>query len=1158
VGTPSARLMHATTWLMVGLGLAVEGIVISAAMRRWEARRPAVVLAALVVLITPSACFGLTSRGLNQKLTGSAGFVDGEWLRFGLTLSVVWALAIGVVMIPGRSIVERIVPLVLAGLLFTFGVTQVYAWEIADSNAYVTSSALPRLRAAGVDAPSELAYEAETGRPAIVTNSDWLERYNETAADHELARVVDPTDATRRQLLAAGLGFMAAAGVFTLASRMSAGDSTRRRVHLAAAALFAVFVLTAVPGSIGTTLPAIVTVAGLSLTLFELTKLVAIVAFALALRATAEGAPRGRAALVVVGLATFGLALTDLGAGITVAAIGLAMGTLVLRDRRSRILLIIAIAAVPVLAPVAAGALGDALPGAATTRIEDWTHPWDSHDTATVSNLALNTGQDIETAIAVRPTGVQWQRAVDLIEQELAFRVWATAVTSGEAVAPVIPVDTTDELLLAEAEQVWGELGGYSAATPEDRLRLVSRLDAVLVDLRSLDQATLVPRQDGFQLQRSLFALRAGGIVGVGLGQGRPEAIPTVTEDLALVMWGESAGLIGIITATGIVLALTTIALRRADRADIFASLLLIGLGSQYAIQAIVNAGGIIGALPFTGIPFPLLSRSGTAAVGAGVAIGLLMAVLDRQHAKQVPLVSGTTPQGVGLGMALGVVGASFAVLMVSGSRLLTPGPLFSSLEDIEARHLTVSDQWQNDDYRVARGPIVDRNGAVLIHTPELGGARGVADAALGRTASHVIRRLDDTLGAELSQRDAGASVGPTLVSTLDGPLQLAADAAFDVGTADVAQASGVEPKGAVVLLDARTGEILSMVSRPTFAPDELVDVSVWAQAEGFDRREGFDSRYVNRAIDGLYPPASTFKTITAAASLEAGHHEVGIEDFHYNEGESGPRDPGFGNLVRWHRLTIPDGPPVTGANHPHIEDWTFDIAEAFALSCNIAFAEMGIQLGADALVDAAQAFGFEVPITVEGLGTTVSTLDTEPGLPVAERPLAASFDALTRTSFGQGEVLASPLHMAMLAGAVANDGIMMTPRVVSGLQSHDGTWISQSTPSVFLDTGMSSETMTDLQTLFNAAVDYGTATNAAVDTGEGVGAKTGTGEWAGAGAEPHSWIIADYPANNPRLALAVIVEAGGAGGGAAARVASALLGSDEVAQYLRSVAAPQ
>lgn len=1142
--------MDATTIAMLSLGLGVEGIALSASARRWEGRRPAFWIVVFIVAFAPTVCFALTARGLNERLTGEAGFLGTDWLRFGITLSVVWALALALTAARRRSTIERVVPLVFAGLLFTFGVTQVYAWEVADTNAYVTSTALPELRAAGIDAPSELQYEAETGQPAIVTNEEWLAIYNAAALENDGIRVVDPSDATRRQLFAVAVGLMAAAVVFTVSSRVTAGDSDRRTVHLAFAGVFGLVVITAVPGSIGTTLPAVVTVAGLSLTMFELTKLAAIISFALALRATSEGASWGRIALGVVVLATGALALTDLGAGLTVGAIGLVMSTLVMQSRRARVGLIVTIAAIPVLAPMAAGAIGDSLPGAATARIEDWTQPWESHDEATVSNLARMASQDIEAAVEIRANGVEWQRAIDLIEQELAFRVWAVNGRPGDTPAPpVIPVDRTDELLLAEAEQAWGELGGYQATTPQERSRVSNRLDTFLTDLRGLEQRNLGLRQDGFQLQRSLFALRAGGVLGVGLGQGRPEAIPTVTEDLALVAWGESAGLIGIITVSGTVLALTAVALRRVDRAKTFAGLLLVGLGSQYAIQAIVNAGGIIGALPFTGIPFPFISRSGTSAVGAGIAIGLLMAVMDRQLTKQGPLTDDTASQRLGLGVALGVVGASFALLMTTGSRLLTPGPLFGSLDDIERRHLTVPDQWANADYRIASGAITDRNGTPLVFTPELGSSRRVAGDEIGQAASHLIRRLDATYGEVLGERDSDTSMGATLVTTLDTDLQMAANAAFDAGTREILGASDGELRGAVVLLDATTGDILAMVSRPTFSPAELVDVSVWAVAEGSDRREGFDSRFLNRAFDGLYPPASTFKTVTAAAALDAGLHQVGDEDFDYTTGPSAPREPSLGHPFPWQQLIIPDGPPVT-SDHPGLEDWSFDIAEAFAHSNNIAFAEMGIELGPQGLVDAGRSVGYETPIVVDGLGTTTSTLDTAPDAPTDERPLAQTIDLLTRTSFGQGEVLASPLHVAMVAAAVANDGVIMQPRLVEGLQRVDGTWLTRSEPNVFIDTGWADSTVEDLDFLFRSAVEYGTAINAAVPDGGTVGAKTGTAEWSD-GANPHSWIMATYPAEQPRLALAVIVEEAGAGGEAAARIASALFGSAEVAEYL-------
>jgi cell division protein FtsI/penicillin-binding protein 2 len=510
--------------------------------------------------------------------------------------------------------------------------------------------------------------------------------------------------------------------------------------------------------------------------------------------------------------------------------------------------------------------------------------------------------------------------------------------------------------------------------------------------------------------------------------------------------------------------------------------------------------------------------------------------------------------QTLGLGAGLAVVGASFALLMTTGSRLLTPGPLFDALHDIEARHLTVPDQWERGEYRIATGPIVDRHGKVMMATEELGSRRGPIDPVLGQSASHLVRRLDTTYAQILNTRDDGASLGPSLVTTIDADLQRAATLAFQEGAAEVEALAGTGLRGSLVLLDPATGEILAMVSVPTFEPDELLDVSLWAEAEGLDRRSGYDSRYLNRAINGLYPPGFTFKTVTAAGALDYGLHVVGEYDFRYNDGPTGPIDPGFDRNGRWHQLILDDRPPVTGENHSQVEDWTFDLADAFAHSCNVAFAQIGLELGAERLIEIGQAFGFERTITVPGLGITTSKLDTNPGAEPLDRPLGQTDDALARTSFGQGEVLASPLHMAMIAAAVANDGVMMSPRIVAGFQSRSGEWLEQSEASVFTDTGLSPEAVDGLQLLFQSAVDYGTAGNAAVVDGLDVGAKTGTAEWTSGEAAPHSWLIATYGSSPHSLVLAVLVEEGGSGGQAAAHIAGSLFGSNAVSDHMARV----
>lgn len=1141
--------------LIGALAVSVVTAGVLARQRAWQARWVGGGLTVCVVALAPSALFGLTSVGVNRSWTGTTAPLDGDWLRFGLVLSLLWANGLALLLFGRGRPAERMVPLLFVGLLMSFGAAQVYGWELRDANAYVSSVALPELRAElGNDAvPSEVSFEAETGTAAIITNREWLRTFNSTAAANDGIREIQATSLTRRQLVAVGLGFVAVAAVWLLSlfdwRRLS---PMAPHMHKVLAGLFGVSVLSGVPASLGTRLPALVQIGGISLTVFELVKIVGIGAFALATAARAQGDATARwSQLLIIGSIGV-LALLDLGAGLTVAAIGLTMSTLTMRRRMARLTLA-AIVAIPLLAPVAATALGSQLPGAATTRITDWSDPWSSHDEATIDHLILTSARDIEAAIDERATPVKWGAAVSLIQQELTFRL----TTGGPAATrPVIPLDATDERLLVEAEQAWAELGGYQATSPEARSRVVSRLVSYVDGLSDQRRAlATVARQDGFQLQRSLYALRVGGLAGTGFGEGRPEAIPTVTEDLALVAWGEATGLAGIAIVIILILALTDFAIRPVKRSALLPALLLLGLGSQFAIQAIVNAGGVIGALPFTGVPFPFISRSGTSAVGSGLAVGTLIVVLDRHGSRT--FFRGTTrnvPQVLGLGAGIAVVGASFALLMSTGSRLLTPGPLFASLDDIEEVHLLVPDQWASPDARSVRGPIVDRRGEPLLVSPELGSPRSAADDEVATSLSHVLRQLDLSFANELDVGPGQGLAAASLVTTLDADVQLAAHRAFDTGTEQLVRPDA-NLRGAVVLLDASTGDVLAMVSRPTFGLNELVDPSVWARAEGRDRRGGFDSRFLNRAFQGRYPPGSTFKTVTAAGALQDGLHSLGDKDFVYLDGPTGPQQPdGFEHADTWHQLPLTDGPPITDGNHPHIDDWRFDIEEAFAYSCNVAFAEMGLELGADALVRTARALGFEKEVRITGLGTSISTLDGDADLPAIERGLAATDDAITRTAFGQADVLATPMSMAMIAAAVANDGTIMQPRIVDGLRSGDGTWLRRTPTTAFVDTGFDAATIAGLRRLFDATVEFGTG--AAASGADGtlrVGGKTGTSEWGDDGGIPHSMFIGAYPIDAPRLAVAVVVEEGGAGGGAAAAVASHLLGSDAISTYLES-----
>jgi peptidoglycan glycosyltransferase len=482
---------------------------------------------------------------------------------------------------------------------------------------------------------------------------------------------------------------------------------------------------------------------------------------------------------------------------------------------------------------------------------------------------------------------------------------------------------------------------------------------------------------------------------------------------------------------------------------------------------------------------------------------------------------------------------ASVAALQLAG---VSPA---GALPNGDASFLHAADQWRTPSYRVAPGPLLDRRGRVLAETRALGAGRSFPDSELARSLGHTLLQLDLGYRERLLGARDGERVGPALRTTIDADVQRAVHSAIDSGATGAELLDVAALRGAVVLLDVADGSIVALESRPTFAPSELSDRRAWASAEAKERRAGFAYRYLNRAVQGFYPPGSIFKTVTAAAALERGLHPLHSHDFDYRHGPEGPREPdGLRQLARWHQLTLPDGPPITDANHPRVRGWNFDLEEAFAWSCNVAFAEIGLELGAADLISLARRFGFERPLAVKGLGASTSTLDNDVGRPLSERYLARSSSNLARTAFGQGQARVTPLQMALVPAAIANDGTIMRPRLLSSEQ-----------PRVFSRTGFSATTHEELRELMWASATYGWARSARVNrhnVSPGVAGKTGSAEWSEVQDVSHGWFIGYYPAERPRLAIAVVVERGGPGPIVAARIARGVFQSNAVQRYVR------
>lgn len=301
--------------------------------------------------------------------------------------------------------------------------------------------------------------------------------------------------------------------------------------------------------------------------------------------------------------------------------------------------------------------------------------------------------------------------------------------------------------------------------------------------------------------------------------------------------------------------------------------------------------------------------------------------------------------------------------------------------------------------------------------------------------------------------------------------------------------------KGAVVALDPMTGEVLCMVSNPTYNPNTL--------SEDYDALSQTSGVFYPRATDWNYVPGSIFKMITAAAAIENGMEGTVYED----------TEP----------LYI-EGHPIY--NYGKKNYGTLDLETAFSKSSNTYFAYLADMLGAEKLRKTAEAFGFNAEIPFDIPFRQSKTLEGTP-----------SKTEVAAVGYGQGQTTTSPLHMAMITAAIANDGIMLQPYVVDRAEK-DGETLYAASRRI-LQRAVSSTTAQKVGKLMETCVKNGTASGAYINDIT-VAAKTGTAETEG--QKDHAWFVAYAPAENPKIALAIVLENSGLTGSACAGMARDLI----------------
>ena len=433
---------------------------------------------------------------------------------------------------------------------------------------------------------------------------------------------------------------------------------------------------------------------------------------------------------------------------------------------------------------------------------------------------------------------------------------------------------------------------------------------------------------------------------------------------------------------------------------------------------------------------------------------------------------------------------------------------------------------------RTLRGEIVDRNGQWLARSRR--DANGEAQRSYRETSiSQVVGYASRQFGTAGLERTYNAQLLGLLGSDPLGGLTdkfdpkaqapLGLRLALDLRLQHAALAGLGKDRGAVVMMDPTTGEILALASSPTYNANAIANPATAADA--FAAIQADTSQpLLPRATLGRYVPGSVLKIVTAIAGLDSG----AITPQTTYAQQPGAEKTG---------LNV-DGFLITDGHHPSTGSTALDLTGATEVSCNIWYALTGLRIGGDKLVNEAAQLGFGAPIPFD-LPTAVSRLTSGEG----SAPGGFAGDSeLASASFGQGQAFVTPLQMALVVSAVADDGVLMKPHLVTALTG-SGPGVRTIDPETWrrvLDETDARALQAAMQQAVEGRLGQQFTTGAAVP-GIPTAGKSGTAQLAGSG-EPHSWFIGFAPVDQPRIAIAVIVEQGGRGGERAAPLAGALM----------------
>jgi len=628
----------------------------------------------------------------------------------------------------------------------------------------------------------------------------------------------------------------------------------------------------------------------------------------------------------------------------------------------------------------------------------------------------------------------------------------------------------------------------------------------------------------GYQLVQSLFSLAAGGTIGTGVGQGLPTRIPFVETDFIFSAIGEELGLLG---ASAVILCFLVFCIRglaTAARAKSdMAAFTAVGLVASVGLQAFVIVGGVTRLIPLTGVTLPFVSYGGSSLLSTFIALGLLLRAGDEGTGLQTEMQTTVEDSGVlgrlALGHRLTRIATVLSLLLAALVGNLT------WIQVVQARALTnnpVNTRNLAEQARSDRGSILTRDDVVLAESVPVSRTTFTRQYPQGALAAHTVgyyslrygragveAAANDALAGQRSFQDwadvVDAATGRPVAGndvrlTIDSRIQKAAEKTL----------SG--KRGACVVIDPRTGAVLASASTPSYDPAD-VDKR-WDEISS----AGEGAALLDRGRQALYPPGSTFKVVTLTGALAAG--TATLDDTF----------PGPGTLEI-------GGAPVTNFEGGSYANLT--VLDATARSVNTVFAQLAVDLGSEKLVSQADRFGFDSELGYE-LPAKTSLMPAPTEMTTWETAWAGVGQPV-----GEHESPAGPqatvMQMALVAAGIANDGTVMRPFVLDSVLDQTGNpALATATVPRRLTTATDLATAEQVTAAMVKVVESGSGAGSRIK-GTTIAGKTGTAE-VGKGKATNAWFIAFAPAENPTLALAIMIEGGGVGGRIAAPAARPVL----------------